>query len=144
MKMGDSSIEDHIAQFKVLLTKANISEESPSAFDYFRKTLNFCLQKKLIDLAEPPKDLEDWYKWTIQLDNNYRKIQRVLQRERETGRMPDKRKDEPKRRWTFPKREKDPNTMDVNTITTEQREEMMMKGSALDAIASTSTPLVNM
>ena len=126
MKMGNSSIEDHVSRFKVLLAKSEVPETSLSAIDYFRKTLSIPLQKKLLDLAEPPKDLDDWYKWATRLDNNYRKIQRIFHRE--TGKLPDKGKDEPKKKWTFQKKEKDPNAMDVDTLSVERRAEMMKKG----------------
>ena len=126
LKMGNSSIEDHISRFKVLLTKSEVPTTSPSAIDYFRKTLSYPLQKKLLDLAEPPADLDDWYKWASRLDNNYRKIQRIFQRP--SGREADKAKDEPRRRWTFQKKERDPNAMDVDALIVEKRAEMMKKG----------------
>ena len=37
-----------------------------------------------------------------------------------------KKEERPRRRWTFQR--KDPNTMDIDTMTTEQREEAMKKG----------------
>ena len=52
----------------------------------------------------------------------YKKMRRML------GRILEKKetKDEPIRRWNFPK--KDPNTMDVDAMTTEQRTKAMKKG----------------
>ena len=57
LKMGNSSIKDHIAQYRVLLKKSQVPENSPSAIDYFRKTLNYPLQRDLLKLPTPPKDL---------------------------------------------------------------------------------------
>lgn len=123
LRMGNNSMEDHVARFKALLTTSEVPRDSPSAIDYFRRTLNVPLQKKLLELATPPKDLDDWYKWALQLDNNYRKMQRVI------GRFPTKdKKEEPKKRWTFQKRERDPNAMDVDTMSVERRDECMKKG----------------
>ena len=125
LKMGNNSIEDHIARYKVLLKKSQVPDDSPSAIDYFRKTLNLPLQRKLLELATPPTDLKGWYEWASRLDNNYRKLQRILNRS--TGRFPDK-KEEPRRRWTFQKKERDPNAMDVDALSIEKRNEMMKKG----------------
>jgi hypothetical protein len=44
LKMGNTSIEDHIAKYKILLSRSGIPDMSPSAIDYFRKTLNMSLQ----------------------------------------------------------------------------------------------------
>jgi hypothetical protein len=125
LKMGNSLIEDHIAKFKVLLKKSQVPDDSPSATDYFRKTLNIPLQRKLLELPTPLKNLKEWYEWASRLDNNYRKLRRILNRS--TGKFTDK-KEEPKRRWTFQKREKDPDTMDVDALKIEKRDEMMRKG----------------
>ena len=120
LKMGNSSIEDHIARYRVLLKKSQVPEDSPSAIDYFRKTLNYPLQRDLLKLPTPPKDLKEWYDWASRLDNNFRKLQRIL------GRNTTKPKEEPRRRWNFQKR--DPDAMDVDALSDEKRAEMMKKG----------------
>jgi Domain of unknown function (DUF4939)/Zinc knuckle len=126
LKQGTNSIEDHIARFKVLLTKSQVPETSPSSIDYFRKTLNVPLQRKLLELATPPTSLQEWYDWATKLDNNYRRLQRILGRA--PGKGDNKGKEETKRKWTFQKRERDPNAMDIDAMTVEQREQMMRKG----------------
>ena len=35
LKMGNTLIEDHIARYKILITKAGIQKNSPGAIDYF-------------------------------------------------------------------------------------------------------------
>jgi hypothetical protein len=128
LKMGNNSIEDHIARFRILLKKSQVPEDSPSATDYFKKTLNIPLQKKkkLLDLPTPPKNLSEWYDWASRLDNNYRKIQRILQQS--SGKLPDREKEEQRKKWTFQKRERDPDAMDVDAIQTEKRDEALRKG----------------
>ena len=116
------SIEDHISKFKALLSQSGM-DESLSTIDYFRQTLPISLQRKIMLLDNPLVKLVDWYKWTQQVDNTYKKTQRML------GRVPDKKKEkkeEPKKRWNFAK--KDPNAMDVDAMTTEERTEAMKKG----------------
>ena len=122
LKMGtNTSIEDHIAKYKILLTKAGISKASPAAIDYFRKSLNVPLQRQLLNLATPPTTMDEWWEWASRLDNNYRKMIRII------GGKPN-RKEEPKRHWHFHRKEKDPNAMDVDAMTTEKRDEAMRKG----------------
>lgn len=123
LRMGTNSIEDHIARYKVLLTKAGVKDDSPSAIDYFRRSLNVPLQKNLLNLPTPPKDLKEWYDWAQRLDNNYRRMQRIF------SRTPDKNsKNEPRKQWNFQRRKKDPNAMDIDAMSVEKRTEMMRKG----------------
>ena len=72
-----ASIEDHISRFKALLSQSGM-KESISVIDYFRQTLPINLQRKIVLLDNPPVTLDDWYKWTKQVDNTYKKTQRML------------------------------------------------------------------
>ena len=78
LKMGTTPIDDHIARYQILLDWSGVPRDSPSAIDYFRRTLNIPLQRKLLDLPTPPKNLKEWYKWAARLHNNFRKMQRIL------------------------------------------------------------------
>ena len=78
MKMGTNMIEDHTAQFRTLLEKSGVSKNSPSAINYYQKTLNLPLQKKILELPVIPKILEESYKWATRLDNNYQKMMRIM------------------------------------------------------------------
>ena len=78
LKKGDATVEDHIAKYKILLRKAKIPEDSPPAIDYFMRSLLIPLQRDLLRLSTPPKDLKEWYSWASKLDNNYIRMQRIL------------------------------------------------------------------
>jgi hypothetical protein len=122
LRMGNNtSIEDHIAKYKILLTKAGITKTSPAAIDYFRRSLNVPLQKQLLNLPTPPSTMDEWFEWASRLDNNYRKMMRIF-----GGRT--NKKEEPKRHWHFQKKERDPNAMDVDAMTVDKRDEAMRKG----------------
>ena len=58
LKMGNTPIDDHIARYQILLDRSGVPRDSPSAIDYFRRTLNIPLQRKLLDLPTPPKNLK--------------------------------------------------------------------------------------
>ena len=83
LKKGDATVEDHIAKYITLLRKAKIPEDSPPAIDYFMRSLPTPLQRDLLRLPTPPKDLKEWYSWANRLDSNYRKMQnfRTIDRE---------------------------------------------------------------
>ena len=78
LKKGDATVEDHIAKYKILLKKAKIPKDSPPAIDYFMRSLLIPLQRDLLQLPTLPKDLKEWYSWASKLDNNYKRMQRIL------------------------------------------------------------------
>ena len=129
IRMGNNTIEEHIARFKMLVTTSDLDSSSPAVVDYFRDSLNIPLQRKILNLENPPKTLKEWYDWAQKIDNNFRRMQRILGRggDKKPSTNGDKKKeDRPGRRWTFQR--KDPNAMDIDAMTTEQKEEAMKKG----------------
>ena len=44
MKMGNASIEEHVAKFKMLVTKSKL-EKNEAVVEYFRETLPFPSEK---------------------------------------------------------------------------------------------------
>jgi hypothetical protein len=48
--------------------------------------------------------------------------------QRSSGKLPNRGKEEPRKRWTFQKRERDPDAMDFDAIQTEKRDEALRKG----------------
>ena len=64
-----------------------------------------------MDLADPPTNLEDWYKWALKFDNNFHHLQWILKQD-----TAKKEEAKPAGKWTF-KTRKEPNAMDVDSIT---------------------------
>ena len=81
LRQGTTSIEDHIARFKVLLADSGVTEDSPAAIDYFQKSIRVPLFKKILDQDNIPETLPKWYKKALKMDNNYHKVQRILRRD---------------------------------------------------------------
>ena len=73
------SMIDHISRFKNILGQTGIME-TISTTDHFQQTLPLSLQRKIILLDKPPTTLEEWFKWAQQIDNNFKKTQRMLGR----------------------------------------------------------------
>ena len=93
------SIDDHISRFKGLMTHTGM-KESLSIIDMFWETLPVNLQRKVMLLDVPPTWLEDWYKLASQVDNCYKKTQKML------GKIPAKSNsaaatNELKKRWNL-------------------------------------------
>ena len=81
------------------VTKSTLDSTSPAVIDYYRESLNIPLQRRILSLENPPKTLQEWYDWAAKLDNNWRKMQKILGRSRESNEKRnfyDKKKEEPK------------------------------------------------
>ena len=61
LKLGKSSIEEHVPKFKMLVTKSRLAKNDAVA-EYFRETLPIQLQTKIMSLHTPPTTLDEWYK----------------------------------------------------------------------------------
>ena len=86
--MGNRSIEEHNAQFKMIVTQTgleSLDKESPAVTDYYWETLNIPLQRQILSLENPPKTLDDWYTWEKNFDNNWRRMQKVLGQSRDSN-----------------------------------------------------------
>ena len=104
LQMGNGTIEEHNARFKMIVTKSKLDAMSSAVIDYYRETLNLPLQRRILSLENPPKTLLEWYDWAAKLNNNWRKMQRILGQSRESNDRKDfneKKKEEPKKRFNF-------------------------------------------
>ena len=94
MRQGNTSIEDHVAKFKILLADSRVTEDSPAALDYFQKSIQVPLLKKILDWDNIPETLPEWYKKALKIDNDYHKVQRIIKRDTP-------KKEEGKPWWNF-------------------------------------------
>ena len=124
LKMGEN-IDEHISKFRLLLSQSGLKESAVIA-DLFQDTLPFGLKRAILTSEKPPKELEEWFTKATQFHNNWRRAQRILGRrtggEQRTPRI------EGQRKFVFPKREKDPNAMDVDRLTVDERAKLMKEG----------------
>ena len=72
MKMG-SSIEEHIARFKLLAAATKINPNHTLTIKLFKETLIPVLRNRMMNLETPLKTLDDWYNWAIKLDHQHHK-----------------------------------------------------------------------
>ena len=98
-------------------------EKNDAVAEMFRETLPVPLQKNILTLSEPPKDLEEWYKWAVKLQNNFLCMKSTIAKAQGRGGMTstnnNKKGGSGPRRFYFQKEEKDPNAMDIDAMTAE-------------------------
>ena len=123
LRMGDGSFKEHLAKFKLLMSQSGL-DELPVIIDLFRETLPIRLQRPILLSKNPPTTLQGWYDKANTFHGNWKKTQRMLGR----GKTNEAKKETPKKTFTFPKREQNPNAMDIDRLTTEERTLLMKEG----------------
>jgi hypothetical protein len=124
-KKKTESIDEHIAKFKMLAAESKIDTTNPLTIELFKETLSWGLTLQLMRLETPLKTIADWYEWAAELDHKHAKINRVVERTRGTSSGKDKA---PQKKFYFPRRERDPNAMDVDRLTIEERDKLLKEG----------------
>jgi hypothetical protein len=133
LKMGNTTIEEHVAKFKMLVTKSKLTKND-AVVEYFRETLPIPLQRNIMSLPTPPTSLDEWYEWAIKLQNNFMRMKSAISKTQNRGgsttsNSNKKTNERGPRRFYFDPTQKDPNAMDVDSMTTEERTALMKKGA---------------
>ena len=119
----DNNINKHITTFATLLSESRLDKKSAVIIDIFRETLPVKLQSKIMNLKTPPTDLDGWYKWAKKIDNTAKWTRVILwktqQNSKKMGTGP---------HYFFPQWEHDPNAMDVDVLSLEERAKLMKEG----------------
>ena len=110
MKMG-SSIDEHIARFKLPAAAAKIDPNHALMIELFKEMLIPALRTRMMNLETPLKTLDDWYTGAIRLDHQHHKSHRAIERTKENISK------KPAPRFYFLRKERDLNMMDINRLT---------------------------
>ena len=121
MKTG-SSINEHIARFKLLAAAAEIDPNHTLTIELFKEMLQPALRTIIMNLETPLTNLNDWYTWAVKLDHQYHKSRQVIDRTREN--TPKK----PQPRYYLPQKERDLNVMDINRLRFDEWTQLMKEG----------------
>ena len=122
MKIG-GSIDEHLAQFKLLAAAAEINMGHALTIELFKETLTPALRNKLMNQEMPLNNIDDWFTWAMKHDHQWQKLKRALKRTR--GNL---QQGKPQQRFYFPRKERDPNVMDVDRLTFDERTKLMKEG----------------
>jgi hypothetical protein len=121
LKQGKRTVEEYVAEFRLLISMAGITSTTDSdnihLINYFRQGLNPAISKKIGLSENVPDTIGGWADRAVQYDTQYRLTmamygKTIVNYERST-RSTDT---------------KDPNAMDVDAMTTEKRESLMRQG----------------
>jgi hypothetical protein len=141
LRQGKKTAEETITEFRLLTNMAGYANETTSDHMHLigklQSVLNTNLVKRVLLLDEVPTTIDKWAEKAIQLDSNYRQTMEVI--ERLTG---EKRNPNPKTNpnrsagssnnngnWRKKREERDPDAMDIDTMTTDKRAYLMKKGA---------------
>ena len=127
MQMNNTPIEEHVAKFKMLVTKSKLAKND-AVVEYFRETLPYALQEKIGNLPEQPANLEDWYKWAIRLQNNYIRTRSAIAKskakqfpQRGNNTQNTRKPLAPTLRRFYFEPTRDPNAMDIDYMSTDRK-----------------------
>ena len=126
LRQGRKTAEQLVTEFKQLIGQAGLTTKATSdhihLIGLFRKALNFQLAHKIMFGEMIPRTIEDWFKKVIQFDMNYREASAIFGLTKKNN---DKTTN---RSWYRPAEKKDPNAMDVDALTFEDRQMLMKQG----------------
>ena len=123
-KLGDN-INEHITKFRMCLawTKLDKSDDSQATIEFFKETLPPQLLQRIYGGETIPETLTGWYKKAALQEQIRQNIKRAFgntSQRNSTQYVPRKFDFQPQR---------DPNAMDVDVLTAEERTDLMRKGA---------------
>ena len=126
LKQGKKTAEQIVTEFKQLIGQAGLTTRSTSnnihVIGLFQKTLNYSLTQKIMFSEVIPQTINDWFEKAIQFNTNYREAMAIFSKnKRNDNKMTN-------RSWYRPAEKKDPNAMDVDALTFEERQMLMKEG----------------
>src|ERR1700678_1656297 len=126
LKQGKDSVDDYVAQFRILAGKAKMTNDK-ALTKYFMEGINTGILQKIFARDKLPANITEWYEQASKHDSHYRRVQEILGRRRGTSgnaQTTNYQKKPFAPRYT----QKDPNAMDVDRLSTNERKEYMAKG----------------
>jgi hypothetical protein len=133
-KQGKKTAEELVTEFWQIVGQAGMERKSKSdhlhLIGYFRKALEPRLQNKILFGTDIPKTIDEWTELAIQYDTNWRMGMMFLNQDKAS---PPKKADTNKSTekahwWRTTEKKVDPNAMDVDALTMEERGSLMRQG----------------
>jgi Ty3 transposon capsid-like protein/Zinc knuckle len=137
LKQGKKTAEKLVTEFWQIVGQAGMERKSKSdhlhLIGYFRKALEPRLRNKILFGTDIPKTIDEWTKLAIQYDTNWRMGMMFLNQDKAN---PPKKADTNKstekvRWWRTTEKKADPNAMDVDALTMEERGSLMRQGKCV-------------
>jgi hypothetical protein len=123
-KKKNKLIDKHIARFKMLAAKSKIDTTNPLSIELFKEMLPWGLTLELMRLETPLKSINDWYEWAAMIDHWFYKVNRAIEQTRGNS----GKEKAPQQKYYFPRKERDPNAMDVDRLTVDEQNKLIKEG----------------
>ena len=130
LKQGKKMAEEIVMEFQLLISQAGYSSDTPSDHLHLIKklqnVLNPALVKKVMLMDSPPTTIEGWVDKAILINSQYRMTMDVLGRKTSEGKI-----NNPTKNYFGARRlrEREPDAMDIDVMTTEKQAALMRKGA---------------
>lgn len=125
LKQGKRTVEEYLAEFRLLTSLAGMTSDTPSdnihLINYFQRGLNPAIAKKIALSDSVPTTITEWSDRAVQYDTNYRLTMAML------GKTVYGKPDNDNWRAGSSYR-RDPNAMDIDVMTTDKRTSLMKQG----------------
>ena len=115
----------HRQTFATLLSESCLDKKLAVIVNIFREKLPVKLQSKIMNLKTPPNDLDGWYKWAKKIDNTAKWTCAILGKTQQNSKT---NKTGTGPYYFFPQWECDPNAMDIDDLSLEERYKLMKEG----------------
>jgi Retrotransposon gag protein len=125
LRLGDGSITEHNSRFRLLVSQTGM-KDSPALMDLYRETLPWGLQSPIIQSEHLPKTLEEWYTKATNFYVGHQRAQRLFRTRDKPANTPSA--PPAQKRFSFPEK-KNPNAMDIDHMTIEERMCLMKEGN---------------
>jgi len=134
LRQGNKTAEELVTEFRLLVGRAGFRGDNERdhyhLIEKFQEAMNPRLALKILHADNVPETIEEWYKKAIQYDLNRRRAAELnLKKKQKETFKPYYNKEGYKKKWNFERPAKDPNTMDVDRMTVEERNDLMKKGA---------------
>ena len=125
LRQGKDTADEYIAQFRILAGRAKLTD-SKQLIEYFIEGINTGILQKIFGQNPLPATINDWYTSATKFDSQHRQFQEILGRRKGTTgfQTQTKKTNTPRFAGTY---RNDPNAMDIDRLTTEEREKHMQE-----------------
>jgi hypothetical protein len=134
LRQGKKTAEELNTEFLKIVGQAGMDRKTPSdhlhLIGYYRKVLEPRLSRKILFSDDVPKTIDGWMERAIQFDMNWRMENLFFNQDMKvnSSKKADTNKSNGNARWWRMNKRKDPNAMDVDTLTMEERAMLLRQG----------------
>jgi hypothetical protein len=135
LRQGKKTAEELNTEFLQILRQAGINRKTPSdhlhLIGYYRKVLEPRLSDKILFSDDIPKTIDGWMEKAIQFDTNWRMGSLFFNQDIKTNlskQEADTNESNGNARWWRMSERKEPDVMDVDTLTIEERGMLLRQG----------------